>query len=181
MVWTTPRTWTTGEVVTAAIMNTHVRDNLNFLRAHHGARVFKSTSQTVAGGNTDVVSFNSEDYDTDAAHDNVTNNSRITIPSALDGFWEVIFATDVDADLSNHNGRMSLQVRKNAAGASGSGTQLENKGFDTHANIQSGLITWQGSLVAADHVEAFFFSATETRVLEAATAGTAMTAKYLGS
>lgn len=27
--WTSPRTWTTGEVVTAAIMNTHVRDNLN--------------------------------------------------------------------------------------------------------------------------------------------------------
>jgi hypothetical protein len=28
MAWTTPRTWTTGEVVTAAMMNTHVRDNL---------------------------------------------------------------------------------------------------------------------------------------------------------
>lgn len=27
MSWTTPRTWSTGEVVTAALMNTHVRDN----------------------------------------------------------------------------------------------------------------------------------------------------------
>lgn len=27
MAWTAPRTWTTGELVTAAIMNTHVRDN----------------------------------------------------------------------------------------------------------------------------------------------------------
>lgn len=27
--WTTPRTWAVGEVVTAAIMNTHVRDDLN--------------------------------------------------------------------------------------------------------------------------------------------------------
>lgn len=26
--WTAPRTWTTGEVVTATIMNQHVRDNL---------------------------------------------------------------------------------------------------------------------------------------------------------
>lgn len=26
MVWSTPRTWTTGETVTASIMNTHVRD-----------------------------------------------------------------------------------------------------------------------------------------------------------
>ena len=31
MAWTTPRTWTTGETVTAAIMNTHVRDNLSNL------------------------------------------------------------------------------------------------------------------------------------------------------
>jgi hypothetical protein len=29
MAWTTPRTWTTGEIVTAALMNTHLRDNLN--------------------------------------------------------------------------------------------------------------------------------------------------------
>lgn len=28
MAWTTPRTWVAGETVTAAIMNTHVRDNL---------------------------------------------------------------------------------------------------------------------------------------------------------
>ena len=31
--WTTPRTWTTGELITAAIMNTHIRDNLNVLKA----------------------------------------------------------------------------------------------------------------------------------------------------
>ena len=28
MSWTAPRTWVTGEVVTAALLNTHVRDNL---------------------------------------------------------------------------------------------------------------------------------------------------------
>lgn len=32
MAWTTPRDWTASEVVTASIMNTHVRDNLNALR-----------------------------------------------------------------------------------------------------------------------------------------------------
>ena len=29
MAWTAPRTWTDGELVTAAIMNAHVRDELN--------------------------------------------------------------------------------------------------------------------------------------------------------
>lgn len=31
MAWTSPRTWVAGEVVTAANMNTHVRDNMNAL------------------------------------------------------------------------------------------------------------------------------------------------------
>lgn len=35
--WTTPRTWTDGELVTKAIMDPHIRDNLNFLRSQ-GAR-----------------------------------------------------------------------------------------------------------------------------------------------
>lgn len=32
MAWTTPKTWTVGEVLTAANMNVHVRDNLIALR-----------------------------------------------------------------------------------------------------------------------------------------------------
>ena len=31
MAWTTPRDWATGELVTAAMMNAHVRDNLKAL------------------------------------------------------------------------------------------------------------------------------------------------------
>lgn len=33
MAWTTPKTWQTAELVTAALLNTHVRDNLNILAA----------------------------------------------------------------------------------------------------------------------------------------------------
>lgn len=33
MTWTTPRTWVTGELVTSTIMNAHVRDNLDALKA----------------------------------------------------------------------------------------------------------------------------------------------------
>ena len=36
MAWTAPRTWVTGEVVTAALMNTHVRDHLRFLKGLDG-------------------------------------------------------------------------------------------------------------------------------------------------
>jgi hypothetical protein len=36
MAWTTPRTWTPGELVTALMMNQHVRDNLNDLNGRAG-------------------------------------------------------------------------------------------------------------------------------------------------
>lgn len=45
MAWTTPRTWTDGELVTAAIMNTHVRDNLNAIGNHFHVR--KTAAETV--------------------------------------------------------------------------------------------------------------------------------------
>lgn len=32
MTWTTPRTWSTGELVTASLLNTHLRDNLDALK-----------------------------------------------------------------------------------------------------------------------------------------------------
>jgi hypothetical protein len=37
MAWTAPRTWSVAEVVTAAMLNTHVRDNLNYLKGNAGA------------------------------------------------------------------------------------------------------------------------------------------------
>ena len=37
MAWTLPRTWVAGEIVTAALMNTHIRDNERFLKGLDGA------------------------------------------------------------------------------------------------------------------------------------------------
>lgn len=50
MAWTTPRTWTDGELVTAAIMNAHVRDNLNASAPHLIVR--KTSDQTVTSSVT---------------------------------------------------------------------------------------------------------------------------------
>lgn len=40
MAWTAPRTWTTGEIVTAAQMNEQVRDNLNMVIQKDGSVAF---------------------------------------------------------------------------------------------------------------------------------------------
>ena len=44
--WTTPRTWVTGEVVSAGQLNTHVRDNLSYL---YNALATLDASDTISG------------------------------------------------------------------------------------------------------------------------------------
>lgn len=47
MAWTSPRTWVTGEVVTAAMLNSNVRDNTAFLK--NGVTYYvKQTSDSAA-------------------------------------------------------------------------------------------------------------------------------------
>jgi hypothetical protein len=51
MAWTTPRTWVSGELVTAAMMNAHVRDNMNAL-GEEGTWTPVLTGQTSGSGQT---------------------------------------------------------------------------------------------------------------------------------
>lgn len=83
MAWSVPRTWTTGEVVTAAMMNTDVRDNLNFLfSGMPAAFAYHSTTQSVTSATFTAVALDSELYDTDTIHDTAVNNSRLTCKTA---------------------------------------------------------------------------------------------------
>ncbi len=59
--WVTPRTWTAGELVTASIMNAHVRDNLNALKTPAGGySVLNSGAdiQTTSTSFTDIDATN---------------------------------------------------------------------------------------------------------------------------
>ena len=87
MAYTTPRTWTAGETVTAALMNTHVRDNLAAIVAAHpliipAARVYNNADITVANNTETTLTFNSETFDTDTIHDTSTNPERLTCKTA---------------------------------------------------------------------------------------------------
>jgi len=52
MAWTSPRTWVAGETVTAALMNTHVRDNL---KAIGDAWTAYTPSWKSGAGGTDIA------------------------------------------------------------------------------------------------------------------------------
>ena len=47
MAWTTPRTWVNGETIDASIMNTHIRDNLNYLKTQVAAHFILSGASII--------------------------------------------------------------------------------------------------------------------------------------
>lgn len=51
--------------------------------AFHGASVSTSAAASISNSTVTMVPFDTEDYDTDGFHDNVTNNTRLTIPAGL--------------------------------------------------------------------------------------------------
>jgi hypothetical protein len=52
-----------------------------------GTSVYKSATQAIANATNTVLSWDTENFDTNTFHDNTTNNSRITIPSGKDGYY----------------------------------------------------------------------------------------------
>lgn len=57
-------------------------DTITIAKTHRGALVKKSADQTSANYTAGVMlAFNAETYDTDGIHDNVTNNTRLTVPA----------------------------------------------------------------------------------------------------
>lgn len=67
MAWTTPRTWTTGELVTASIMNTHVRDNFEYLydRATSYAIIADHKTAGTGSGNYTANAWTARDLNTE--------------------------------------------------------------------------------------------------------------------
>jgi hypothetical protein len=109
MSWTAPRTWVAGEIVTAAMMNTHVRDDLLALYPHR-CEVYRAGTATVATATWTTVSFDQEQHDTDAFHDTGSNTSRITIPSGLGGTYRIYGKTGLDITTTDFSIGVRLQI-----------------------------------------------------------------------
>lgn len=77
-----PRTWTVGELLTAAKLNTDLRDGLNVLLSPPMAVLRKSVAQAVANATLVFITWDVEDLDRDGGHSNVTNNTRYTSQTA---------------------------------------------------------------------------------------------------
>jgi hypothetical protein len=83
MSWTTPPTFTTGNTLTAAQMNTNVRDNPNFLHDPPMVLAGRSSAQSIPNNTATAINFTTGDvYDTDSMHSTSTNPSRVVANTA---------------------------------------------------------------------------------------------------
>lgn len=152
MAWTTPRTWTTSEVVTAAMMNTHVRDNEVFLRAFHGARMWEAAAESqTSTGNYQLITWDTTDYDSDSFA--VLASEWFVVPSGFDGTFRV--AAHVEF-ASGATGFRQLKLMKNETYTTrtpnGVGTALSEDVQPALTGSRALTVIWQGPLVAGDHV-----------------------------
>jgi hypothetical protein len=150
MAWTTPRTWVAGELVTAGLMNTHVRDNLSELRATPSSRcvAYHSAAVSAASGlATTVLALDSEEVDSASMHDTVTNNSRVTIPSGGAGSYYVHGCALMS---SAGNPAFDLSIRKNGS------TKLQSgRMFPVSTSVPARVVhaIWFGTLAVGDYLE----------------------------
>lgn len=92
------------------MLNTNVRDAVNFLLSPPRARVWQSVAQTITNstGTPTAVTFTSEDVDTDTIHSVASNTSRMTIVTP--GRYRCTGSVGIAA---NATGVRTLRLQKN--------------------------------------------------------------------
>jgi hypothetical protein len=109
----------------------------------------RTSNQSIPNTTETAVSFTSEDFDSDAYHDNSTNPSRITIPSALGGTYWVYAGIKFDG---NATGVRYIGIQKN-----GSGTNLARVDQDGTTQDQSLFVGQTMQLSASDYLEIYAY------------------------
>lgn len=147
MPWTTPKTWSVGDVLTAADLNAYVRDNVKWLgtdKPHCRVRNSTNISHT-SSGNYQALTFDSERVDVGPMHDTSSNTGRLTVPAGGDGFYtiggQIEFA-------SNSTGRRGIQIRLN-----GSTIIAREESANLGANDHTCTVSTVYQLAAGDYVE----------------------------
>jgi hypothetical protein len=143
MAWTTPRTWTDGELVTKAIMDPHIRDNFNVIGARFHLRKTADESAT-----SDIT---------------LSDDTHLTFAIAANEVW----VTRIGLWVNTGAGGLQMQMT-GPAGATG--IQL---GFSAIGGVPTTFAVALGSLAwAATATYTNQFWTLESTVVNGATPGT---------
>lgn len=111
-----------------------------------GARAYlATTAQSIATATHTALAFNAESFDSDALHDNATNNSRLTIPTGKGGKW--LFSGGAEF-AANATGYRQITLKKNGTTFLTVSNQVATSVFDQELLVVDVL-----SVAAADYME----------------------------
>jgi hypothetical protein len=115
-----------------------------------GVSVYKSTNQSVSNATFTAITFDTEDYDTDAFHSTSSNTSRFTVPSGKAGKYLISGNIAFDA---NGTGVREIAIYKNGSVLNyGPTIQTVAATYGTYVPISYVL-----NLSVADYIEIFAF------------------------
>lgn len=121
---------TAGDVFTETMWDVYIRDNVNNLITPPGGGAKRTTTQSLTTGTWTAIGFDSEVglWDSDTVHNDVTNNSRLTLTTS-----GVYVVTGCIAFTGNSTGMRGATITQNGVGvwtqhapAHADGTQLVN-------------------------------------------------------
>ena len=122
MGWTSPRTWVTAEIITAALGNTHWRDNLRYLKGQDGSPTFDSSIVAPGGTMTGDLAMGVDLAGKavifsrlDAAHEGgkfriIRNDGVVFTFDMYDNLFRIIDAATVRWQLNFASGEGTLEV-----------------------------------------------------------------------
>lgn len=109
-----PRTWTVGELLTAAKLNVDVRDGLNFLLAPPLATLTKNASQSYATAAYTGITWPTELVDRDGGHSTSTNTNRYTAATA--GYYSMYCFANWSLESASGYRRLGFRVNGTTIG-----------------------------------------------------------------
>lgn len=110
-----------------------------------GALVMKTTSQSISAGVETALTWDSEVYDLNGYHDNVTNNSRLTVPSGVS-----LVRVSTGFRGGSVTGQLVLRIQKGGAGAYGLPmNDADSSGFDVQCGMSAPMAVSSGNYFEA--------------------------------
>lgn len=87
--WTKPRTWVDGERIIASILNTHVRDALDFLHDRDRTHAVQTQDNALKNDEWECIDFGGESFDRGGMHSSRKRSKQIRFRQ--DGVYYLIF------------------------------------------------------------------------------------------
>lgn len=148
MAWTSPKTYVTGDVLTAADMNTYQRDNTAWLATDKPrCRVYNTANISTNNATWTAMTCDSERFDVGGMHDTGSNTQRITVPSGGDGVYWVWASMEWAV---NGTGSRFALIELNGTAGAGTFVGVCHYGIDSAAGVR-GTVQTLYAAVATDY------------------------------